>query len=316
MNAQTTLLALQAVLFLATVMAVAALGLWLTSGSRTLKRRLEEAAHPGQHHGNEEVQEGNFHVHWDQAAHPVNLPGDDWQSSRLQQRLVRSGLRARSSMNVLLVSKVVAAIALPTLLVLPAWVMGWFQGQMLLAVIWMVVTALAGFLLPDMYLAYRAAERRREISEVFPDVLDLLVVCVEAGLGLDAAIQRVGKEIHRSSPAMSDELTLVTLEMRAGKPRHEALMGLADRSGVRDIQSLVSILIQAENFGTSVGEALREHAAEMRDIRIQRAREKAARLPVKLTFPILLFIFPSLFLVILGPALATIYIGLGGAFGP
>lgn len=315
MNSDITLLTLLIVLFCATVLAVAAVGLWLTSGSRTLRRRLEEAAQPEAEHSEDNIQQGAFNVHWEKDGKTPSLPGEDWQSSRLKQRLVRSGLRARSSMNVLMISKVALAVVVPMMLVLPAWVLGWFQGQMALAVLWMVVTALAGFLIPDMYLSYRATERRREISEIFPDVLDLLVVCVEAGLGLDAAIQRVGKEISRSSHAMSDELILVTLEMRAGKARHEALMGLAERSGVKDIQSLVSILIQAENFGTSVGEALREHASEMRNIRIQRAREKAAKLPVKLTFPILLFIFPSLFLVILGPALAKIYIGLGGALG-
>lgn len=314
MSAQTTLMVIQAVLFLATVLAVAALGFWLASGSRTLRRRLEEAAHPDEVK-REEHTEGAFQVHWDSAGKAPSLPQDNWQSSRLRQRLVRSGLRAPANMNVLMLTKVIFAVALPTLTVLPAYVVGWFQGQAALVVIWMVVAALAGFLLPDMYLAHRASERRREISEIFPDVLDLLVVCVEAGLGLDAAIQRVGREIARSSMAMSDELVLVTLEMRAGKPRQEALSGLAERTGLRDIQSLVSILIQAENFGTSVGQALREHAAEMREIRIQRAREKAARLPVKLTFPILLFIFPALFLVILGPAIATIFIGLGGVFG-
>jgi tight adherence protein C len=122
-------------------------------------------------------------------------------------------------------------------------------------------------------------------------------------------------EIGRSSPAMEEELMMVILETRAGKAHHEALRSLAERTQLRDIQSLVSILIQAENFGTSVGQALREHAEEMREIRIQRAREKVAKLPVKLTFPILLFIFPALFLVILGPALVSIFAGLGGLFG-
>lgn len=315
MTATTTLLVLQVVIFLATVLAVFALGLWLASGNRTLKRRLQEVSQQGAPATDAEVQQGSFNVHWEKAARKVLLPGSDWQDSRARQRLVQSGIRTEKGTSVLLLSKVMAAIILPTIFVLPLLVTGWFQGQLVLAVIWMVAFAFLGFLLPDLYLLHRASERRREIGEVFPDVLDLLVVCVEAGLGLDAAIQRVGREIARSSAAMSDELVLVTLEMRAGKQRHEALKGLAERTGLRDIQNLVSILIQAENFGTSVGQALREHAGEMREVRIQRAREKAAKLPVRMTFPILLFIFPALFLVILGPALATIFTGLGGAFG-
>ena len=177
------------------------------------------------------------------------------------------------------------------------------------AVVALVVSALIGFFIPNLVLRHKEEARRQHLAEVFPDVLDLLVVCVEAGLSLDAAIKRVGDEFHFASRDMSDELLLVTLEIRAGKPRNEALKSLAERTDLEEMQALVSILIQAEHFGTSIADALREHADEMRDIRIQTAREKAAKLPVKMAIPSLLFIFPALFLVILGPAAIHIYPG-------
>jgi tight adherence protein C len=138
---------------------------------------------------------------------------------------------------------------------------------------------------------------------------------VEAGLGLDAALQRVGKELHSSHPELSTELQLLTLELRAGKGRADALRALAERTALDDVRSLTSILIQAEHFGTSVAEALRQHSNEMRTLRLQRARERAAKLPVKMIFPILFFIFPALFLVVLAPSIVRIYLAFtGGLF--
>lgn len=315
MTANIILLVLQVFVFLAVFLAVTSLGIWLTSGHKTLQRRLEKAAKTHEYRPEGEIQVGSFNVHWDEKAHKVVLPVAKWQESSLRKKLVYSGIRDESSINLLLSSKMVLAILLPTLLIIPMYVTGWISGHLPVAVIWMVTAAMLGYLLPDIYLAHRARERQRELKEVFPDVLDLLVVCVEAGLGLDAAIQRVSQEVGRSSRAMEDELMLVTLETRAGKARREALQGLSDRTRLNDVQSLVSILIQAENFGTSVGQALRGHSEEMRQVRIQRAKEKAAKLPVTLTFPIIFFIFPALFLVILGPALANIFSSLGGIFG-
>ena len=300
--------------FLVTVMVVAGIGFWLFGGQRLVERRLREAG------GLTEQQQGDFAqgaftVHVDHSKRALVSPVANWRESRIRSRLVQSGLRANSAVTVTLLAKVLLAIAVPSLLLLPLAALGLFAGKMMLMAIWMVVLALLGFLLPDIALSLRARERRHELEAAFPDTLDLLVVCIEAGLSLDAAIQRVGQEVARSSEAMSDELLLMSLEMRAGKPRNEAMKALAERTGIADLNSLISILIQAENFGTSVGEALREHAVEMRQMRIQRAREKAAKLPVKLTFPILFFIFPALFLVILGPAMVNILSGLRGAFG-
>jgi len=175
-------------------------------------------------------------------------------------------------------------------------------------------TGIVSFFLPDFFLDRKASKRRLAFEEGFPDAMDMLVVCVEAGLGLDAAIQRVGKEMVASHQELAVEFSLISLELRAGKGRAAALRSLAERTGLDDVRALTSILIQAEHFGTSIAEALREHSNEMRTLRLQRAKERAAKLPVKLIFPIIFFIFPALFLVVLGPALVRIYIGFTTGF--
>ena len=314
MSDLSLLFVLLGISFLVTTLVVVVLGFWLFGGQRVVERRLREAGGLTPREEGDYVQ-GSFTVHVDKHHRALVSPGANWNESRIRSRLVQSGLRADSAVKVTLLAKVLLAITVPSVLLLPLAALGMFAGEMLLLVICMVTFAMLGFMLPDIWLSLRARERRLELEAVFPDTLDLLVVCVEAGLSLDAAIQRVGQEVARNSQGMSDELLLMSLEMRAGKQRNEAMRALAERTGIADLNSLISILIQAENFGTSVAEALREHAKEMRTIRIQRAREKAAKLPVKLTFPILLFIFPALFLVILGPALINIMAGLKGAFG-
>jgi tight adherence protein C len=167
--------------------------------------------------------------------------------------------------------------------------------------------ALLGFFGPNLYLLHRSQLRQQQIAESFPDGLDMLVVCVEAGLSLDAAIQRVSHELAHSHPVLAEEFALLSLELRAGRSRDEALQGLADRSGVNDIRAFVSILVQTQHFGTSIASSLREQANDLRQIRMQRAKEKANKLPVKLIFPIMVFIFPAMFLVILGPAFIRIF---------
>lgn len=314
MTEQTILILLLGMSFLVTVVVVVSIGYWLFGSQRVIRRRLKEVVAPSQP-GTGDFSEGAFTVHVETPKRALIPPLKDWQGSRLRARLVHSGLRSGSALTVTLSAKVLLAIALPSLLIAPLIALGMFAGNTNLAVLWLVALALLGFLLPDIYLDSRARERRHELEAVFPDTLDLLVVCIEAGLSLDAAIQRVGREVRHASEAMSDELQLVSLEMRAGKPRNDALRALVERTRLADLNSMISILIQAENFGTSIGDALGEHAAEMRQIRIQRAREKAAKLPVKMAFPIIFFIFPALFLVVLGPALVRIFAGFGTAFG-
>lgn len=166
----------------------------------------------------------------------------------------------------------------------------------------MVGLGLLGWMIPYMAVKKRMRRRQDELQRSLPDALDLMVVCVEAGLGLNQALVRVGEEMDRVAPKLAEELTLVSLEIRAGTPREEALKNLGRRTGVSDIRALCSMLIQTDRFGTSIADALRIHADELRTKRRQRAEEAAAKLTVKMLIPIIVFIFPSIFLVILGPA--------------
>jgi tight adherence protein C len=170
-----------------------------------------------------------------------------------------------------------------------------------------VFLLLVGLYLPTIWLRFKIAERKNKLTEGLPDALDLLVICVEAGMGLDSAIQRVSEELKMANTSLSDELRLYNLEVRAGKSRHEALRNLSTRTDLEDINSLVTLLIQTDQFGTSIAQTLRVYSDTFRTRRYQKAEEIAARLPVKLVFPTAMFIFPSLFIVILGPAFIRIY---------
>jgi tight adherence protein C len=159
-----------------------------------------------------------------------------------------------------------------------------------------------GYLLPGMFVARKIEKRKQEIRNGLPDALDLLIVCVEAGCGLDQAIVKASDELAISYPALTHELRLITTEIRAGKPRLEAFKNFALRTKVDDVQSLVALLVQTDKFGTSIAQALRTHAETSRVKRRQRAEERAAKVGVKLVFPLVFFLFPALYVVILGPA--------------
>jgi tight adherence protein C len=159
-----------------------------------------------------------------------------------------------------------------------------------------------GYILPGIVLARLMKRRQHRITHALPDALDLMVVSVEAGLGLDQAMQRVGDELDFAHPDLSNELRLVNLELRAGKPREEALRNLADRTGVEDVSSLVTMLIQTDRFGTSIAKSLRVHSETVRTKRRQRAEEAAAKTGVKMVFPLVFCIFPAIFVVTIGPA--------------
>jgi len=167
--------------------------------------------------------------------------------------------------------------------------------------------ALLGLYLPNIWLRIRIARRRERIFKGFPDALDLLVVCVEAGMGVDSAINRVAEEMKISNATLSDELNLLSLELRAGKMRSDALKDLAMRTDLKDAESLATLLIQTDKFGTNLAEALRVYSDMFRTKRYQRAEEIAAKMPVKLVLPLAFFIFPSLFVVLLGPAAIRVY---------
>jgi tight adherence protein C len=175
--------------------------------------------------------------------------------------------------------------------------------------------AAVGYLLPMLVVRSKARRRQKEITLTLPDALDLLVVCVEAGLGLNQAFVRVADEIHPLSVITASEFHLLNLEIRAGTPREEALRNLFERTGVEDIRSLTMMMIQADRFGTSIANALRIHAETLRDKRRQRAEEAAAKTTIKLVFPLVLCIFPAMFVVLIGPGLITIVEALSGVGG-
>lgn len=176
-----------------------------------------------------------------------------------------------------------------------------------LRIVFLVAGTGLGYYAPGMYLDKLVKQRQKKLRLSLPDALDMMVVSVEAGLGLDQALQYVGREIEESHPELSDELALVGLEMRAGKRRSEALRNLADRTGEGELRKLVAILIQTDRFGTSMGDSLRTHSDFMRLRRKQEAEERAAKVGVKLVFPIFLFILPSMMIVAAGPAMLKLF---------
>ena len=295
--------------FVTTIFIILGVSHWLFGTFSPLRRRLREIADTKVYRAQMGSREGAFTVRFIEPVAKVMLPAEDWRKSRLKSSLVQAGFRQPKAMSWFLATKLIAAFALPMLVVLPLLLMGMLGEKAVIGVSVLSVAGLIGFFGPDIFLRHRIEQRQNTIASSFPDALDMLVVCVEAGLGLDAAISRIASEMGHAHPLIAEELQLVSLELRAGKEREEALRGLSDRTAVEEISALTSILVQSEQFGTSIASALREHADGMRLLRIQIAREKAAKLPVKLIFPIMLFIFPALFLVILGPAFIRIFYG-------
>ncbi|HEU4800924.1 MAG TPA: type II secretion system F family protein [Gemmatimonadales bacterium] len=224
-------------------------------------------------------------------------------TSALRLRLIQAGYPNASSVPLYLGARMGLPMALGggLLLLLPAMGKPWT-----IAVLVAVWGALLGYVLPTFFVRRRIAKRQKEMQKALPDALDLLVVCVEAGLGLNQALVRVSQEIDRVSPVLSEQLALVNLEIRAGTPRDDAFRNLGDRTGLQDIKSLMAMLIQTDRFGTSVAQALRTHADTMRTKRRQRAEEAAAKTTIKLVFPLVLLIFPALYVIILGPAIIQI----------
>ena len=226
------------------------------------------------------------------------LPAHDGTDA-MRTGLVRAGFRREDSVLVFLGSKVLCAITFPI-----AWMtIGYSLGKPVGNVMGIsLMLGFVGFYLPTFFIALRQNARHLEIMSALPDGLDLMVVCVEAGLGLGAAIQRVGQEIRLASSSLSDELALVNQEMQTGVSRSDALRNLAERTGVEDIYSLVAMLIQTDKLGTSIAASLRAHADSMRTRRRQRAEQMARKASIKLAFPLVFLIFPALLVTILGPA--------------
>jgi tight adherence protein C len=236
------------------------------------------------------------------------IPKSAEEISVVQQRLIRAGFREDSAINIFYGAKVIT----PVVLCLLGWVTGFASQNPFF--IYIACLGL-GFLAPDFWLGRQISKRQANIRRGLPDVLDMLVICVEAGLSLDQATARTAQELHFAQPVMSDELGVVALEQRAGSARSEAWKHLADRTGLDVIRNLVSMLVQSEQFGTSIAKTLRVHSDTLRTKRVQEIEEKAAKLSVKLLFPLVLFIFPSLFVVVLGPAVILMADSFKSLFG-
>jgi tight adherence protein C len=231
-------------------------------------------------------------------------PEGDWADSPLRLRFINAGIRREDARILYFGCKTV----LPLLLAGGAWLLlRLFTAMDEMTVLMnLMIAALVGCYLPNLALWLRLRERKRELFENFPDAADLMLVCVEAGLGLDAALTRIADEMGPKSRALAEELHLTNLEMRAGASRSQSLRNLALRSGIEEIGTFATMLSQSDKFGTSVGESLRVFSEDLRHKRQVRAEEHAAKVPTKMLVPLALFIFPAIIMVVLGPALVII----------
>lgn len=227
------------------------------------------------------------------------LPTPSKEASRAQLMMVRAGYRTPETILVMRGLK----LLIPAGLLIFAFASGLYRSN---PVLFLGGAAVVGYLIPEIWLVWRVSARQHRLRRALPDGLDLMVICVEAGLGLDQALLKVSQDLRIVHREFSDELQLVNLEMRIGKSRIEALRELARRTGLEDIKSLVGMLIQTERFGTSVAQSLRVFSDELRTKRRQRAEEMSAKTTVKIVPPLVFFIFPALLVVILGPAMITI----------
>jgi len=223
------------------------------------------------------------------------LPKSQAEVSVALQRLTRAGYRNESAIRVFYGYKVFVPLALAAIALV--------SGAAKFSPFFIYASCLGlGFLLPDFWLGRKIKTRQKKMERGLPDVLDLLIICIEAGLSLDQGTARTAEELKKAQPELCDEFGILVLEQRAGRARSEAWKHLSERTGVESIRNLVSVLVQSEQFGTSVAKTLRVHSDTMRSKRIQQIEEMAAKTSVKLVFPLVFFIFPALFLVTLGPA--------------
>lgn len=236
-----------------------------------------------------------------QSLSQLSLPEDGWQNSDLRLRFIRAGFHNKLVAQMYFAVKSAMAFGLPVVIAALLLIFSPTTPSsevLMYALIGMAV----GYFIPDAILKYLTSARALEIQKALPDLMDLLVVCVEAGLGLEAALTRVSRDIGRTSPKLAEELFLTTLEIRAGSGRIDALKNMALRVNLEDLDGLIAMLVQSDKFGTSLADALRIHSENTRIRRAQRAEEYAAKIPVKILFPLVCFIFPSLMIVLGGPA--------------
>jgi tight adherence protein C len=236
----------------------------------------------------------------------LSLPAEGWENSPIRLRFLHAGYRGDAAVMLYFGGKTLLAVVLPILFYFYV-VLGDAKHSMNGMLAQLLAVGAFGYYLPNVVLSRLVFVRQREIFENFPDAADLLMVCVEAGLGLDAALVKVTEEMRLKSEALAEELHLLNLELRAGSSRDKALRNFAQRTGVEEVTNFATMLIQADRFGTSIGDSLRVFSDMLRTKRRMRAEEMAAKIPLKLLFPMVLCIFPALLLVLLGPAFIQIY---------
>ena len=236
----------------------------------------------------------------------LSLPSDGWEKSPLQRKFINAGWRNPDAPKIYFALKTILTFGIPLVLYLIFATLIDPEKRISLLLILLVGSAI-GYYLPNMLLNNAVKKRQREIFETFPDSLDLLTICMEAGLSFDQALGKVANEISIKSKTLSEELGLVMMEMRSGFSRERALRNLAMRTGVEDVDSLATMVIQSERFGTSIGDSLRVQSDNLRTKRRLKAEEAAAKIALKLLFPLIFFLFPMLFIVIMGPAVLQIY---------
>jgi tight adherence protein C len=236
----------------------------------------------------------------------LTLPEEGWQNSPLRQRFLHAGMRGEHAVLLFFAGKTLLSFALPALFVIATALAGpgMAGDRMLMCVVFL---AALGYYAPNVYLARRIAARQLELFEGLPDAIDLMTVMVEAGLGLDAAIARIADEMGSRSKVVGEEFKLVGLELRAGASRNQALRNLALRTGVEEVEFFVAMLVQTDRFGTSMADSLRVHSDTLRQKRMLKAEEAAAKIGLKLLFPLVFCIFPAIMVVLIGPAAITIY---------
>ena len=262
-----------------------------------IRRRL------GKQRPHTETQNGRTLVWINSALGPVAkyvLPQNEIERTRVTEKLAHAGFRAPTAVQNYYAIKIVLAVTLPAVFLLVSqWIPSITTRMELLGAF---SASAIGLLAPNMVLGHLRENRMKKLRNAFPDALDMLVVCVEAGLGLSQAIQRVADELGVSHPELAQELALVNAEIRAGVDRVAALKNLSHRTGLDDVKGLVSLLVQTLRFGTSVAESLRVYSDEFRDKRMQKAEEQAAKIGTKMVFPLIVFLFPAFFVVAVGPA--------------
>jgi len=242
---------------------------------------------------------------WIESLAKVAMGKDPWLTSPLRVRFSNAGLNNPKLVTLYLAVKSLLAIAMPIgAFIVYLGIVEEFNFLYLLVV--MLLASAIGYYAPDFLLTRLVKRRQQELFEVFPDALDLLRVCIEAGLGLDAAVERVGRELQIESRSLAQEFLLLGLELRAGASRKDALQNLALRVGLEDVDSLASMLIQTDRFGTSIADSLKVHSESLRSKRKLIAEEKAAKLPVKILMPLIFCVFPALLTVLLGPAVINV----------